>query len=173
MPRKAPTDVNEHRITLGDYERNTLKEYIEKSLSPSNKIENQLAKQAPLILIAGGVGVAAYAFWRWAGLGSIIDRISETVDNVVDSASDAATFAQTGDITQTQVGGKIYQDLIKSKQDFDSKYAAKMAELELIKNDSANSANVRSQAEQDIQSLKRSKIKWLKKWNKAMAKIQP
>jgi len=173
MPRKAPTDVNEHRITLGDYERNTLKEYIEKSLSPSNKIENQLAKQAPLILIAGGVGVAAYSLWRWVGLGSIIDRIKDTVDDVVQSGKDAATFAQTGDITQTQVGGKIYQDLIKSKQDFDNKYAAKMAELELIKNNPANSANVRSQAEQDIQSLKSSKIKWLKKWNKAMARIQP
>jgi len=169
MPRKAPgieNGVTEHRMTLGDYERNTLKEYLEQS-----QIENQLVKQAPLILIAGGVGVAAYAFWRWVGLGSIIDRVSDTVDNIVDSAKDAATFAQTGDITETEVGGKIYQDLLKSKEQNDALYEAKMAELHAIKNDPANSANIRSQAELDIQSVKRARINWLKKWNKAIANI--
>jgi len=169
MPRKAPTDVSEHRITLGDYERKEIKKFIEE-IQVAKK-DSDLLKQAPLIVIAGGVGIAAYSLWRWVGLGSIIDRIQDTVDNVVQSGKDAATFATTGDLTQTQVGGKLHNDIITSMQLAEAKYQKKLTELQLIINDPNTSPNVKTQAQLDLESLNRAYAKVQLKYQKMLDKI--
>ena len=169
MPRKAPTDVTEHRITLGDYERKEIKKFIDEAQIA--KKDSDLLKQAPLIVIAGGVGIAAYSLWRWVGLGSIIDRIKDTVDDLVQSGKDAATFATTGDITQTEVGGKLHNDIIKAMKHADKKYQKRLTELELIINDPNTSPNVKTQAQLDVESLNRAYAKVRLKYQKMLDKI--
>jgi len=65
MPRKAPKEVIEHRITFGDYERKELKETLD-----SMTYKNYLAPlQSPLVsvaLLGGGAYLGlAYAFDWW------------------------------------------------------------------------------------------------------------
>lgn len=55
MPRKAPNDVIEHRITLGDYERKELKETLD-SIQLNNNLRTGL--------IAGGLGLVAYLAYK-------------------------------------------------------------------------------------------------------------
>ena len=69
MPRKAPKEVVEHRITLGDFERKELTR-ITKSYKG-----DKIAENVPNYILgvaglgaAAALGVAAYAFYRWAGL---------------------------------------------------------------------------------------------------------
>ena len=69
MPRKAPKEVIEHRITLGDYERKELKEAIDSYRRDkiAENVPNYLLL-IPAVGIAGGICVAAYAFYRWCDL---------------------------------------------------------------------------------------------------------
>ena len=154
MPRKAP-DGNgcvEHRMTLGNYEREQLKNTLQKSEDAA--FDAALMKQAPLIILAGGVGLAAYSLWRWVGLGSIIDRVKATVDGFVDTSKDALTFATTGDFGETEVGQKIVNDMVRALNHNQEKYIARITELDLIINDPNTSPNVKAQAELDKQSAK-------------------
>ena len=171
MPRKAPDGkgVIEHRITLGNYEREQLKNTLQKSNDEA--FDAALMKQAPLIIIAGGVGIAAYSLWRWVGLGSIIERVKDGIDNVVSTNQDTWAFATTGDITQTETGSKIHQDLIKAMKDADEKYYAKVEELELIINDPNTSPNVKAQAESDLNIGRRGRAKQQKKFQNLLDKI--
>lgn len=169
MPRKAPSDVTEHRITLGDYERKEIKKFIEETQVA--KKDSELLKQAPLVIIAGGVGIAAYSLWRWVGLGSIIDRVTDVVDNAVQRGKDAVTFATTGDVTQTEVGGKLHNDIIKSMQLAEAKYQKRLTELQSIINDPNTAPNVKTQAQLDLESLNRAYAKVQLKYQKMLDKI--
>jgi len=65
MPRKAPKEVIEHRITFGDYERKELKETLD-----SMSYKNYLAPlQSPVVSVAilgsGAYLALAYAFDWW------------------------------------------------------------------------------------------------------------
>lgn len=55
IPRKAPKEVIEHRITLGDYERKELKETLD---------AYQLNHNLRTGLIAGGIGLVAYVAYK-------------------------------------------------------------------------------------------------------------
>lgn len=55
MPRKAPKEVIEHRITFGDYERKEFKQTLD-SLQFKNNLRTGL--------IAGGVGLVAYTLYK-------------------------------------------------------------------------------------------------------------
>ena len=69
MPRKAPKEVVEHRITLGDFERKQLTEAIDSYRRDkiAENVPNYLMV-IPAVGIAGGICVAAYAFYRWCDL---------------------------------------------------------------------------------------------------------
>ena len=69
MPRKAPKEVVEHRITLGDFERKQLTEAIDSYRRDkiAENVPNYLMV-IPAVGIAGALGVAAYAFYRWCDL---------------------------------------------------------------------------------------------------------
>lgn len=55
MPRKAPKEVVEHRITLGDFERKEFKQSMD---------AYQLNHNIRTGLIAGGIGLVAYAAYK-------------------------------------------------------------------------------------------------------------
>jgi len=69
MPRKAPKEVIEHRITLGDFERTQLVEAID-SYRRDKVLENipNYFLGVAGIGVAGAVGLAAYAFYKWCDL---------------------------------------------------------------------------------------------------------
>ena len=69
MPRKAPKEVIEHRITLGDFERKQLVEAIDSYRRDkiAENIPNYFLGVAG-IGVAGAVGLAAYAFYKWCDL---------------------------------------------------------------------------------------------------------
>ena len=165
MPRKSCDTTNEFRLTLGDFERKKVQEINTQQTNAA------LIKQAPVILIAGGVGVAAYALWRWVGLGSIIDRVTDGFDNFVQTNKDAWMLATTGDITQTQTGSKVFESIYNALEDMESKYQEKVAELNLIISNPNTSPNVKAQAELDLQSANRAYAKQHKKFMDALERL--
>ena len=79
MPRKAPSDVTEHRITLGDFERKQLTEAVN-AYNRDKWLEN-----VPYMVISVGaiggataLGIAAYALYRFVGLSG---EITQTAKN--------------------------------------------------------------------------------------------
>jgi len=93
MPRKAPTDVTEHRITLGDFERKQLTEAVD-AYQRDKWLENvpYMIISIGAIGVAGAAGVAAYALYRFFGLEGEIKQMA------TNAALDLAT-AVTGDST--------------------------------------------------------------------------
>ena len=76
MPRKAPSNVEEVRVTLGDFERKQLVEAINAYQTDkiAENVPNFLIGGAAIVA-SGGVALAAYALWRWLDLGDIIEDI--------------------------------------------------------------------------------------------------
>ena len=65
MPRKAPKEVIEHRITLGDYERKEIKETLD-SISYRNYLAPLQSPVVSVALLGGGAYFGlAYAFDWW------------------------------------------------------------------------------------------------------------
>ena len=65
MPRKAPKEAIEHRITLGDYERKELKETLD-SISYKNYLQPLQSPVISVALLGGGAYLGlAYAFDWW------------------------------------------------------------------------------------------------------------
>jgi len=56
MPRKAPTNVTEHRVTLGNYERQQLEEYLD-DLKVTNTISAVGDALTPIGEMLGYVGI--------------------------------------------------------------------------------------------------------------------
>jgi hypothetical protein len=82
MPRKAPSSVEEVRLTLGDYERRQLTEAVD-AYNRDKWLEN-----VPYMIMAGAGSVAAaglflagYGLYNWFNLPSIKDVISDAWDN--------------------------------------------------------------------------------------------
>ena len=69
MPRKAPKEVVEHRITLGDFERKQLVEAVDSYRKDkfAENIPNYIVATAA-VGYAGALGLAAYAFYKWCDL---------------------------------------------------------------------------------------------------------
>lgn len=78
MPRKAPKEVVEHRITFGDFERKELKDAINAYQNDkiAENIPNYILGGAGLVA-SGGIALAAYALWKWLDIGDILDTISK------------------------------------------------------------------------------------------------
>lgn len=86
MPRKAPSDVIEQRVTFGNSECALLKE-IQQDMQTASIIKG-VASAIPSIgniLIGGGVLMAGYAFYRWAGL-------DDPIGHAEDAAKDFALW---------------------------------------------------------------------------------
>jgi len=82
MPRKAPSNVEEVRITLGDFERRQLTEAVD-AYNRDKWLEN-----VPNLILAGAGSVAAaglflagYGLYNWFNLPAIKDVIADAWDN--------------------------------------------------------------------------------------------
>lgn len=99
MPRKAPKEVIEHRITLGDYERKELKQAID-SYQQDKVLENvpNIMLGAAGVVAAGAAGLVGYALYYWLDSvpsitdvwQSFKDRFKETVTKGPDALRGAA-----------------------------------------------------------------------------------
>ena len=80
MPRKAPDNVTEHRITLGQYERNQVEQLITaEKWKDYADASNKAVIPAAALTGAVALGWAAYAFGNWVKdglLGEAISRVS-------------------------------------------------------------------------------------------------
>ena len=67
MPRKAPTQVIEQRVTLGDLERSLLKPYVD-NLVTAQKIDTiqESFKTGAYVLVGGGTVFIGYSLYKWA-----------------------------------------------------------------------------------------------------------
>lgn len=91
MPRKAPKEVIEHRITLGDFERKQLVEAID------SYRKDKIAENIPNYFLgvagvgaAGAIGLAAYAFYKWCDLD--LDIITATKNFAMDIDNGFTSF---------------------------------------------------------------------------------
>jgi len=84
MPRKAPKEVIEHRITLGDFERKQLVEAID-SYQRDKVLENvsNLLLGGAGVIVAGTIAAVGYAVYYYL----------DSVPSIIDSAKDALNIA--------------------------------------------------------------------------------
>jgi hypothetical protein len=103
MPRKAPDNVNEHRLTFGTYERQAIIAPLEKTLK-SVAITSQVASVAVgggAVLAGTGLVLGAYGLWRWLGT----DPFQELTDLVKDGTQKAGDLV--ADAIRTDAPGPI------------------------------------------------------------------
>ena len=69
MPRKSADHITEHRITLGLKERELMEQAAARAASGA-KISaiTQMSTAGAVVLGAGALAIAGYAFYRWCGL---------------------------------------------------------------------------------------------------------
>tara|TARA_R110000824_G_scaffold363021_1_gene551063 strand:+ start:221 stop:772 length:552 start_codon:yes stop_codon:yes gene_type:complete len=91
MPRKAPKEVIEHRITLGDFERKQLVEAVE-SYRKDKMLENipNIMLGTAGLVVAGTVGFVGYSLYYWL---DSVPSITETVSNIFTRPQDAVKSA--------------------------------------------------------------------------------
>jgi hypothetical protein len=97
MPRKAPTDVIEHRISLGEYERKRLDEFAS-AYNRDKWLENipELLQGTGVVLVGGGLVWGAYGFWTWLTGEKIIHKFFKATNSVLDNVA--------GDISEAFFG---------------------------------------------------------------------
>lgn len=85
MPRKAPHEVVEHRITLGDYERKQLEQTVN-AFQTDKYLENipHILQGAGVVLVGGSLGAGAYVLHKWLFGGEpITDKTNRFFDWLV------------------------------------------------------------------------------------------
>lgn len=105
MPRKAPKEVIEHRITLGNYEREQLQEIV-KSHQRNNivrNVNNSLQSLSfPLLAVAGLIYVGFSA-------DEIIEDAKNLYNRIIDAGSDWAIKNLNIDYTADNIGREIHK----------------------------------------------------------------
>ena len=84
MPRKAPKEVIEHRLTLGDFERKQLTEFVD-SYQKDKILENvpNIMLGTAALGIAAAAGLVGYALYYWLdSVPSIKDVINDLRDKI-------------------------------------------------------------------------------------------
>jgi len=126
MPRKAPDGlgVTEHRITFGNKERTFIEQMMKQERT--NAIIKGVGSGGlglGVVVIGGGLAVAAYAFYHWAGLSDLPGKVKDGMLGVSTGIGETllGTTVETqvqqfmGPITQKMEALKIY---CKEKVDF-------------------------------------------------------
>ena len=100
VPRKAPKEVIEHRITFGDFERKELRDVI-KSYQQDKILENvpNIMMGTAGVVVAGTVAAVGYALYYWLdSVPSIVDswknRFQETVEAPAETLRSAISRAK-------------------------------------------------------------------------------
>lgn len=90
MPRKAPSTVFEHRVTLGDFERREIKEFMEQHEKEVRL--NTLIKSGAVV---GGVGVLSATAWIGYQIWKEINGIAPPVLNNLKTVSNPTNILNT------------------------------------------------------------------------------
>ena len=136
MPRRAPDKVIEHRMSLSTQSSKLMREALEAQKRASligsiGSVGNSLG----VVAVAGGVGLAAYAFYSWSG--AILPKITDTVK---DLSGELGNWA----IKNTSAGQdfeSLLQRLYKQNKDQNIRVSERIEELDAIINDPNSSAN--------------------------------
>lgn len=162
MPRKSPSSVQEQRITFGNKERQFISELAEQAKTTA--IINGVASAAPalgIVAIAGGIGVAAYALYRWVGMsGNPIDKITGWGTSIGETILGTTVEEQVA-----QSLDPLQNEYMMVKQRCDEMMAVQQ---EIIANPNAT-ANQKAQAELEITRIQRL---CRKKIQSVMAKLR-
>lgn len=141
MPRRAPDKVIEHRMSLSTQSSKLLRDSLEQQKRTSMlKGAASIGQSFGAVAVAGGVGLAAYAFYSWSG--AILPKISDTVK---DLSSDLGNWA----MKNTSAGQdleSLLQRLYKQNKDQNIRVSERLEELDAIINDPNSSANQVSSA---------------------------
>lgn len=150
MPRKAPDGkgVTEHRITFGNKEREFISAIREQE--KTNAIIKGVGSIIPglgIVAVAGGIGVAAYALYRWVGMSG----------NPVDAIVNAGTT-----IGETILGTTVEEQVAQSLDPLQNEYTLviqrcdeMMAVQTAIIANPNSTANQKAQAELEITRIQR------------------
>lgn len=86
MPRKAPKEVIEHRITLGDFERKQLEQSVN-AFQTDKYLENipHILQASGVILVGGSLGAGAYVLHKWLFGGSLFDDFFKATNSTLDA----------------------------------------------------------------------------------------
>ena len=103
MPRKAPKEVIEHRITLGNYEREQLQEII-KSHQRNNIVRNVNNSLQSVSLPLLGVAALIYVGFS---ADEIIEDAKNLYNRVIDAGSDWVIQNLNIDYTADNIGREI------------------------------------------------------------------
>jgi hypothetical protein len=110
MPRKAPKEVKEHRITLGDYERAKLDKLIE-AYNRDKYLENipNMMLGVAGLGIAATIGFVGYALYYWLdSVPSIKDVINEaTGRDIIETSVKGATTSILTNMTKEELEAAI------------------------------------------------------------------
>jgi hypothetical protein len=96
MPRKAPKEVVEHRITFGDFERKELKDMIN-SYQQDKVLENvpNIMLGTAGLVVAGTLAAVGYAVYYWLdSVPSIIESVKNRLNVAPNKVKEAFTRAR-------------------------------------------------------------------------------
>ena len=109
MPRKAPDTVEEKRITLGNYERQTLDEF-NKTLTAIRKTAQipQYVIGGGVVVIGGALGFAAYTLYKYLDLPDLALTLQNAaITNFAEPLSDIVGFAPANSGNSYQAGAGV------------------------------------------------------------------
>jgi hypothetical protein len=136
MPRRAPDKVVEHRMSLSTQSSKLMREAIDAQKKASLlKGVGSVGNSLGTVAIAGGVGLAAYAFFSWSG--AILPKIT---DKVKDLSGDLGNYV----IKNTEAGQNLesmLERLYRQNKEKNERTQEQVDNLDLIINDPNSSAN--------------------------------
>jgi hypothetical protein len=136
MPRRAPDKVVEHRMSLSTQSSKLLRDSLEQQKKAALfKGVASIGQSFGTIAVAGGVGLAAYAFFSWSG--AILPKIT---DKVKDLSSDLGNYV----IKNTEAGQNLesmLERLYRQNKEKNERTQEQVDNLDLIINDPNSSAN--------------------------------
>lgn len=97
MPRKAPSDVVEHRITFGNAERDLLNK-VAGAYDRDKWLENipYVLQGTGVVLVGAGVTWGAYGLWTWLTGEKVLHKFFKTTNKALDSVVGTTLEAVVG-----------------------------------------------------------------------------
>jgi len=146
VPRKAPDNVNELRVTLGNYERQQLEQFID------SYQQDKLLENVPNLLIGASAvgyvavfGLASYSLYKFltggnaedlleaigGGTASVIDTVGKTIGVATPRSSAFVGKYVTAEDLQVKDG--VPPNYVALMQKINAKYDKEIAALEALK----------------------------------------
>ena len=136
MPRRAPDKVVEHRMSLSTQSSKLLRASLDQQKKAALfKGVASIGQSFGTIAVAGGIGLAAYAFFSWSG--AILPKITETVK---DLSSDLGNYV----VKNTSAGQdleSVIERFYRQNKEQNKRTQEAVDDLDIIIQDPNSSAN--------------------------------